>query len=300
MAYRATVIGLLLGAGLAVAAGAAFAETADSGYESFDCVVKPKAVVELGSPDQGIIAELTVDRGDLVEKGEVVARLDSEIQALGVELAKLKAESDVEVRSNEARVEFRDTETERAQTLHDREIVSTKILDEAAIERRLAVLALETARLQQRMSQVELAHAKTLLERRSIRSPVKGVVVELATTVGQFVYEQTHIMKIAEIDPLYVEVFVPAQFYDSIEVGTAAEVGMEAPIGGVYLARVSVVDRVFDPASRTFGVRLELPNADYALPAGLTCDIRFLPVEAGAGDVAVDSDFDMEEPGAPE
>jgi hypothetical protein len=39
---------------------------------------------------------------------------------------------------------------------------------------------------------------------------------------------------------------------------------------------VTVVDRVFDAASSTFGVRLELPNPDYSLPAGLRCRIRFL------------------------
>jgi hypothetical protein len=38
---------------------------------------------------------------------------------------------------------------------------------------------------------------------------------------------------------------------------------------------VTVVDRVVDAASGTFGVRLELPNPDYKLPGGLKCDIRF-------------------------
>ena len=40
-------------------------------------------------------------------------------------------------------------------------------------------------------------------------------------------------------------------------------------------ARVTVVDRVVDAASGTFGVRLELPNPDYRLPAGLKCKVRF-------------------------
>ena len=49
------------------------------------------------------------------------------------------------------------------------------------------------------------------------------------------------------------------------------------PGGGVHEATVAVVDRVVDAASATFGVRLELPNPNYALPGGLRCDIRFLP-----------------------
>jgi membrane fusion protein (multidrug efflux system) len=38
---------------------------------------------------------------------------------------------------------------------------------------------------------------------------------------------------------------------------------------------VTIVDQVFDAASGTIGIRLELPNSDYALPAGLKCQVRF-------------------------
>jgi hypothetical protein len=54
----------------------------------------------------------------------------------------------------------------------------------------------------------------------------------------------------------------------------------EEPIGGVYEASVTVVDRVFDAASSTFGVRLDLPNLNFTLPAGLRCRIRFLLKQA--------------------
>jgi hypothetical protein len=59
------------------------------------------------------------------------------------------------------------------------------------------------------------------------------------------------------------------------------EVVPEEPIGGVYKGKITIVDRVFDTASSTFGVRLELPNPNYALPAGLRCRIRFPGGEAG-------------------
>jgi len=59
--------------------------------------------------------------------------------------------------------------------------------------------------------------------------------------------------------------------------GMVADVTPQAPVNGQYQARVTVVDRVFDSASGTFGVRLELPNPDFELPAGLRCEIRFQP-----------------------
>jgi multidrug efflux pump subunit AcrA (membrane-fusion protein) len=54
-----------------------------------------------------------------------------------------------------------------------------------------------------------------------------------------------------------------------------AEVTPESPAEGVYQATVTVVDRIIDAASGTFRVRAELPNPDYALPAGLRCKVRF-------------------------
>ena len=82
-------------------------------------------------------------------------------------------------------------------------------------------------------------------------------------------------MTIAQLDPLNVEVFVPIPMYGKIKKGMDAEVRPEQPVGGVYIAKIDVVDAVFDAASRTFGVRLLLPNPEHRLPAGLRCKVRF-------------------------
>ncbi|WP_209426952.1 efflux RND transporter periplasmic adaptor subunit [Pararhodobacter sp. SW119] len=275
----------------AVAASPSAAQAADS----YNCVARPRAVVELGSSDQGIITALKVDRGDVVEEGMVVAQLDSELQALNADLARLRAESDVEIRSAEARIVFRAAEMQRARTLFDREVVSTTALEEAEIEGHLADLALETSRLQQQIAEVEFAQARVLHDRRSVQSPVAGVVVELMAAAGEYYYEQRHLMRIAQIDPLHVETYLPVSEYGEIKVGSLALVTMDEPIGGTYTATVTVVDRVFDPESRTFGVRLELPNSDFALPAGMICTVRFLYEDTAEIDEAeIDSEIDMD------
>ena len=60
-----------------------------------------------------------------------------------------------------------------------------------------------------------------------------------------------------------------------LSVGSVAHVKPEAPVPGEYAAKVTVVDRVVDAASGTFGVRRELSNHDLKLPAGLKCNVRF-------------------------
>ena len=74
---------------------------------------------------------------------------------------------------------------------------------------------------------------------------------------------------LARIDQLRVEVVVPTSRYGEIKIGDRAEVRPEAPVGGTHAATVTVVDRVLDAASGTFGVRLALANPDLALPSGI-------------------------------
>jgi multidrug efflux pump subunit AcrA (membrane-fusion protein) len=67
---------------------------------------------------------------------------------------------------------------------------------------------------------------------------------------------------------------VLARLHSGVERATA-DVSPENPVGQVYKVKVTIVDRVIDAASGTFGVRLELPNPKYRLPAGLKCKVSF-------------------------
>ncbi len=163
--------------------------------------------------------------------------------------------------------------------------IPEKDYEQAVIERRLAEFALQTAETERRIAQVEHQRAKAHLTRRAINSPVDGVVVDVTMSPGEYVHKQATVMVIAETDPLNVEAFVPVTRYGSISAGMLAEVKPEDPIGGTYRAEVTVVDSVFDAASRTFGVRLELSNPGFALPAGVRCTVRFLQSAAPNADV---------------
>jgi len=252
---------------------AAQEETAQGG--PIDCVIEPRQVVELGSAENGVVRELLVDRGDTVEEGEAVARLDYDLQALALELATLNAERNDEVRSSRAQLDYRRREAARIRQLHEKNIVSTKQLDEAQVETRLADYSLRAAQVDQRAAEVERRLAEARLERRTIRSPVSGVVVELTMSPGELTHDQAPLMTIAQIDPLNVEVFVPIEYYGQISEGMEVAVLPGPPVNGSHTARVEVVDRVLDTASGTFGVRLRLPNPDHALPAGVKCQVRF-------------------------
>jgi RND family efflux transporter MFP subunit len=232
-------------------------------------------IAKVGSPDEGIIEEVKVRRGDVVKKGQVLATLESSTEKLAVDLARLQAQQDVEIRSGRARLGYLRVEKQRAEALSKTSNLSEKLLDEAKMQETIAKLELESASIRQQVAKVELALAESRLEHRTIRSSINGIVTEVTKQPGEYIHEQTPLLTLAEIEDLKVEVYVPVEHYGRIRIHQKVMVEPVQPIGGKYEAEVQVVDRVFDAASGTFGVQLHLANPDGALPAGIRCTVRF-------------------------
>jgi RND family efflux transporter MFP subunit len=261
---------LLLATAVALPASA---EDPKTGGGEFDCLIQPKMVLKLGTPVPGLISELLVDRGAIVKKGDVIAKLESGVEEATVALAKARAENDATIRSNHAKLEFQRRKDERMKQLRKNETVSFAIADEAETAAKVAQSELDEANMNLQLAQLELARASEVLKQRTIRSPINGVVVARALGPGEYAFDQGHLVTVSQIDPLNVEVYLPLSHFGRIRLGTSAQVYPE--VGGEYAAIVTIVDQVFDAASATIGVRLELPNPDYALPAGLKCQVRF-------------------------
>jgi RND family efflux transporter MFP subunit len=245
------------------------------GHSEFECLIQPKMTLKLGTPVPGLISEVLVDRGSVVKKGDVVARLESAVEEAALSLAQARAENKATVESSRAKLEFQKRKDERFKQLRHNDTVSFAAADEAETAARVAQHDLDEAEVNLRLASLEAARAREVLNQRTIRSPINGVVVVRTLGAGEYAYDQAHLMTVAQIDPLYVEVYVPLTQFGKIRLGMAAEVRPEPPVGGRYTATVTVVDQVFDAASGTIGIRLELPNPDYAVPAGLKCQVRF-------------------------
>jgi RND family efflux transporter MFP subunit len=242
---------------------------------ALDCIVRPKNVTELTSEEEGVLTEILVDRGHVIRRGQVVARLDSNLQESAVELARIRAANGAAISASRARLEFRREEFARIKELHGKAVASQATLDEAAVELRLAELELDGATAEKRIAEAELAQAKLRLSRREVRSPVDGVVLRITASPGEFAHQQAPVMTVAVLDPLHVEAYLPIALYPRIAMGQEAEIAIGPPIDAQRTAVVSAIDNVFDAASATFGVRLDLPNPDRSLPGGIKCKLRF-------------------------
>ena len=242
--------------------------------DDLDCVIDPYKTVELSSSVQGVLEEVLVKRGDTVKKGQVLARLKSGVERAGVVLARARAKSMTEIKVNRERHELSKRALKRTEELYRKKLVPPKDHDEAFTTVVVTELEVLLAKESHHIAQLELKRAEEILKLRSIVSPIDGVVVERYKSPGEFIEDQP-LLKLAQVNPLNVEVIVPLYWLRTIKKGMIAQVYPEKPLRGSYQAKVVIVDPVVDSASGTFGIRLELPNDNHRIPAGLTCDVKF-------------------------
>ncbi|MDY0312624.1 MAG: efflux RND transporter periplasmic adaptor subunit [Desulfobacterales bacterium] len=271
---RGIAIGLWLGLWLAVWAMVVPPGQVRAAEAVFDGLIEPYLVVEVGSEVPGVLDSVKVDRGDMVKAGEVVATLRSRVERANLELARTRAQLDSTIKLKQSALEFARRNSQRVKEVYDAKALAFQKWDEVETQRIMAENELAEALEQKRLYELERQQAAEVLRRKTVLSPVSGVVMERHLSKGEYV-EDKPVVKIAQIDPLNVEVILPVSRIGSVKVGMKATVMPEAPVGGEYEATVTIVDKVIDAASGTFGVRLEMPNPDYAIAPGLKCKVRF-------------------------
>ena len=242
-----------------------------------DCVIEPHVTVDLSTSVDGIVEQILVDRGDRVSKGDVLVRLESGVEQAAVDQARLRTQQMAETELAEGRLIFAKKKRDRTMQLFSDNAVSEFTRDEVDLEVETALLDLKRARENNERALLDLERAEEILKLRRIVSPIDGIVVERLVAEGEAIGEQqTVLLKLVQIDPLNVELIVPASEFGAFSLGDTLIVTPRQPGTGTYNAEIDIIDPVIDASSGTFGVRAQLPNPDYAIPAGLVCTVALI------------------------
>lgn len=272
---------LLLPAVVLCAGGTVAAWTHGSSDEvlppTFDGVAQPHRVIHLGAATDGLLRSVSVDLGDHVEAGQVVAQIDVAVAEAQVELARATAERGTQRAIVEARLRDARRRLAKQESLLADGIAMVETVDAIRTEVQLEELALAREAEQQTIAELELRRAEATVAQATIATPVTGVVLERHLSPGEILSRagQDEVLTIAELDPLVVEVHVPIEHYDRIQLGTRAVVRLDGTGQATHTAEVRAKNAVVETASRTFRVQLHLPNPDHRLPAGLRCRVSF-------------------------
>lgn len=244
---------------------------------SFECLIDAWQVVEVRSPAEGLIDKVNVQRGDTIRKGQPLVELLSAVERSAVEAARFRAQMEGPIAQSRDRLDYATKKLARASDLAQQHFVSVESRDQAEAERRIAESELKAALENRELAKIDHRHALDVLNLRTMVSPFNGVVVDRLLNPGDIAEAGTGrkpVLKIAQVDPLRVDVVFPAALFGQLKPGMKASVVPQG-LGARYAATVKLVDKVVDAASGTFVARLELPNPAHAIPGGLRCQAEF-------------------------
>ncbi len=242
---------------------------------------RPSGDVTLAFVRSGLIDSVEVKEGDRVEAGEVLMRLDDELERAKVEELKDQADNDVRVRASEAQLAQKQNELAIALDLQKNDAATELEVQKARLEVRIGELSLELAKFQHAQDRRKYEQAKLELDRMVLRSPIDGVVEQAVAKEGESAEALQKIVRIVDITPLWVDVYVPVDESGRLEPGDGRGASKalvrfgESSDGPVREAKIIHKASVATGAMpRTLKIRLEVANGD-GRPAGERVWVRF-------------------------
>lgn len=220
--------------------------------------LKPYDQVTLHAKVEGFVREIRVDRGDEVQKGQVLAVIDApEIEQQY--LAAKSREREILERLNFSNQNYQSlknaSRTEGAVSSIELEQAKTKFVGDSA--------ALNAAK-------AEVSAARQLSEYRTISAPFKGVVTQRMVSPGALVGpgRNESLFHISREDQLRLEVAIPGKHGGSLPLGSEASFRVNDHPGERFPITLSRSSKVLNSELRSLIVEYDVENSDLKLNAG--------------------------------
>ncbi len=190
--------------------------------------------VRVSAEESGVVEAILVEKGNPVEPGQAIIKLDDEILRAQVEQARAQAAL------------ARET-WERRQRLYETDQVGSEL------EYLQAKYNAEQA-----AANLDLLEAR--LRRTTIRAPIHGILDTREIEVGSMVGAGTPVARVVELDPLKITAGVPERYATDVRPGASATVRFDVLPGQEFRGRITYVGSVVNSRNRTFPVEFTLPN----------------------------------------
>ena len=229
---------------------------------------------------QGYVGSWTADIGDHVQKGQVLATIET--PELDADLIAAKAK----LRAGQAELQRRQAEADFADTTYTRwrdspkGVVSEQEREDKKAQDASARANLESARAQLAVEQAALDRLNSFQQFKQVTAPYSGTITERRIDIGDLSTSTTPFFRMAKADPIRVFVDVPqSASADLMKAGSAVDI---AAAGKHFAGETARTSEAIDARARTFRAEIDLPNPDFALLPGMYVEAAFKLPAGGA------------------
>ena len=231
-------------------------------------LVEPVQQVTLSVPVAGVLRQVLVAEGQIVQEGQLLAQMDQRIAAAELELAQRMTHREGAVATATAHLAMAENLLDRLMSVKDRRAVSELEVAKAASDRDAALAALQAAREQASESQANRQLAEARLENHNIRAPFSGQVLRIDAQAGATMTNVTPVITLANLDQLRVELYLPLAWFGHLNLNQEYPLAAAAPVNRPISARLVAFEPVIASATQTFRCSFEIDNSDGVLPSG--------------------------------
>jgi RND family efflux transporter MFP subunit len=234
-----------------------------------------EATVQVVPRVNGRLQTVDVKLGDAVRRGQVIARVeDREIHEQVRQAEASYQVSQASIRQRDADLKLAKTNLDRSKSLYERQLLPQQTYDDTQARYEAALAQTDLARAQFEQAKARLDELKITLSNTLIVSPVDGFVGKRFLDPGAFASTNAPVASVVDISRVRMVANLVERDVRRVPAGTRAQVEVDAFPGEQFAGRVSRVAPVFDPATRTAEMEIEVPNPGFRLKPGMYARVQ--------------------------
>lgn len=246
--------------------------TVASGSE-VDGFTEPFRTVEVAAVETGTIKSIEVKEGQRVSTGQVLARLDDDVHLALLAIAKEAMQARGQLKSASVEVDLRLDRLAKLETLRVEGHARQEEVDRARTDLEIAKARVLTAEELLLVKKLEYRKIYVQLERRTVRSPIDGIIKRLHKDPGEFVApNDPYVLELVDLDKLLASFAVPSHEAVRLKEGQDISVGLD-DVDQTVTGVVEFVSPVTDAESGTVRVKVRVANHEGKYRSGERCTL---------------------------